>query len=128
MDLRIDPIERFDLNVTAGLVNTIKERDISEVIIGMHRKATVVDSFFGSKIEQLIKSTNKMVLITRCFIPVNAVTRIVVVVPQGRIRDRICPVGQLARSPYTPDRMPHNILLQHRHPALCERSPHPRPV
>lgn len=81
MDLRIDPIERFDLNVTAGLVNTIKERDISEVIIGMHRKATVVDSFFGSKIEQLIKSTNKMVLITRCFIPVNAVTRIVVVVP-----------------------------------------------
>ena len=81
MDLRIDPIERFDLNVTAGLVNTIKERDISEVIIGMHRKATVIDSFFGSKIEQLIKSTNKMVLIARCFIPVNAVTRIVVVVP-----------------------------------------------
>ncbi len=81
MDLRIEPIERFDLNVTAGLVNTIKERDVSEVIIGMHRKATVIDSFFGSKIEQLIKSTSKMVLIARCFIPVNAVTRIVVVVP-----------------------------------------------
>ena len=102
MDLSIEPIERFDLNVTAGLVNTIKERDISEVVIGMHRKATVIDSFFGSKLEQLIHDTHKMVVITRCFIPVNAVTRIVVVVPpkaeyETGFAQWVNPLGRLTR-------------------------------
>lgn len=80
-DARLTPIERYDLNTVTGLLNTIEERDITEVIIGLHRKTTVIDSFFGTKIEQLLKSTNRMVVITRCFIPVNTVTRIVVSVP-----------------------------------------------
>jgi len=81
VDTKLTPIERYDLNVVTGLVNTIEERDISQVIIGMHRKTTVIDSFFGSKVEQLLKSTNKMIVITRCFIPVSTITRIVVSVP-----------------------------------------------
>lgn len=81
VDAKLIPIERYDLNVVTGLVNTIQERDITDVIIGMHRKATVIDSFFGSKIEQLLSATNRMVVITRCFIPVSTITRIVVSVP-----------------------------------------------
>lgn len=80
-DVKLTPIERYDLNIVTGLLNTIEERDITEVVIGFHRKTNVIDSFFGSKIEQLLKSTNRMVLITRCFIPVNTITRIVVSVP-----------------------------------------------
>jgi hypothetical protein len=81
VDAEVTPIERYDINTVAGLINAIEERDITDVIIGMHRKATVIDSFFGAKIEQLLKATNQMVVMTRCFIPVNTVTRIVVAVP-----------------------------------------------
>ena len=81
VDAVVTPIERYDINTVAGLINAIEERDITDVIIGMHRKATVIDSFFGAKIEQLLKATNQMVVMTRCFIPVNTVTRIVVAVP-----------------------------------------------
>lgn len=81
VDVAITPIERYDISTVAGVLNTIAERDIDQIIIGLHRKSTVIDSFFGSKIEQLLKSSNKMFLITRCFIPVNAVTRIVVWAP-----------------------------------------------
>ncbi len=81
VDREILPIERYDLNFVTGLLNTVEERDISNVIIGMHRKTTVIDSFFGSKIERLLESTHKMVVITRCFIPVSTITRIVVSVP-----------------------------------------------
>lgn len=81
VDAEVIPIERYDINIVSGLTNAIEERDISDVIIGMHRKATVIDSFFGAKIEQLLKATNQMVVMTRCFIPVNTVTRIVVAVP-----------------------------------------------
>jgi Kef-type K+ transport system membrane component KefB len=81
VDAKLTVIERYDMNVVAGLVNTIAERDITEVILGMHRKANIIDSFFGSKIEHLLQNTNKMVIITRCFIPVSTITRIVVTVP-----------------------------------------------
>ena len=80
-DARIQPIERYDLNIVTGVLNTVEERDITDLFIGLHRRTNVIDSFFGSKIEQLLKSCNKMVVISRCFIPVNTMTRIVVSVP-----------------------------------------------
>lgn len=80
-DVQVKTLERFDLNIVTGILNAIEERDITEVILGLHRKASFVDSFFGMKVEQLLKSTNRMLIITRCFIPVNTATRIIVWVP-----------------------------------------------
>ncbi|MBD5186376.1 MAG: cation:proton antiporter [Bacteroidales bacterium] len=102
VDASLIPLERFDVNVVSGVLNTIAERDITEVIIGLHRRTNVIDSFFGSKIEQLVKSTPKMVVITRCFIPVNTVTRIVVAVPaksqyETGFRRWVEALGSLAR-------------------------------
>lgn len=80
-DVHIETLERFDLNTVTGVLNVIEERDITEVILGMHRKIGVIDSFFGNKVEKLLRSTNRMLIISRCFIPLNTVTRIVVWVP-----------------------------------------------
>ncbi len=82
VDIDLTPIERYDLNTITGIVNVIEERDINGVILGMHRKTAVIDSFFGSKIDQLLKTTNRMVVISRCYIPINTITRIVVFVPE----------------------------------------------
>lgn len=82
-EVAVEALDRYDLNTVTGILNVINERDITEVILGMHRRATVIDSFFGAKVEQLLKATNKMIIITRCFIPVSTVTRIVVWVPRG---------------------------------------------
>ncbi|MDE6853964.1 MAG: universal stress protein, partial [Muribaculaceae bacterium] len=82
-DIVIDTLDRYDLNTVTGVLNVIQERDITEIIIGMHTRATVIDSFFGSKTEQLLRSTHKMVMIVRCFIPVNTITRVFVWVPAG---------------------------------------------
>lgn len=76
-------IERYDLNIVTGILNAIAERDITEVFLGMHRRTTIIDSFFGSKVEQLLKTTNRMLIISRCYIPLNTITRIVVSVPRG---------------------------------------------
>ena len=81
VDVRLTAIERYDLNTITGIINTIKERNISYLVIGLHQKMTVVDSFFGNKIEHLIKQTNKMMIISRCFIPVSTITRLIISVP-----------------------------------------------
>lgn len=80
-DVEIDTVERYDINTSAGLVNMMVERGATDAIIGLHRRANIIDSFLGKKIEQLLNSTNRMVLVARCYIPVNTVTRIVVWVP-----------------------------------------------
>lgn len=80
-DVRVTTLDRYDLNIATGILNAINERDITEVILGLHRRQTTFDSFFGAKIEQLLKSTNKMLIITRMMMPINTVGRIVIYVP-----------------------------------------------
>ncbi len=81
VDVPLQPIERYDLNFVTGVLNTMEERDINEVVIGLHRRNTVIDSFFGEKLTRLLKSTYRMVVISRFYIPVNTVRRLVVAVP-----------------------------------------------
>lgn len=102
VDAAIIPIERYDMSTPIGILNTIEERDITEVILGMHRKALVIDSFFGPKIEHLLKTTNKMLMISRCYVPLNTITRIVVSVPpkaqyETGFRRWVVKIGNLAR-------------------------------
>jgi Kef-type K+ transport system membrane component KefB/nucleotide-binding universal stress UspA family protein len=82
VNVTMQTIERYDLNTSTGIINTVKERNITDIVVGMHQHSNIVDSFFGSKIEQLLKELNNMVIISRCFIPINTITRIVVVVPE----------------------------------------------
>lgn len=77
----LTPIERYDLNVVTGVINAVAERDANEIIFGLHRRATIADSFFGAKVEQFLRANNRMLIISRCFIPVNTLTRIIVSVP-----------------------------------------------
>lgn len=70
--------ERFDLNVVSGITNMIRQTHATDVVIGFHRKANIVDSFFGQMTDTLLKETLKMVILSRCFIPISTVSRIVV--------------------------------------------------
>ncbi len=83
MDVEVRALERFDISVTAALRNVAVEQEATEIVIGFHRKANIVDSFFGSLVEQLLDSTHRMVIMSRCFIPVDTVTRIIVTVPEN---------------------------------------------
>ena len=82
MDVPARGMERFDINVASALRNVSVELDATEIVIGFHRKANIVDTFFGSIVEQLLAATHKMVIMSRCFIPVDTVGRIVCVVPE----------------------------------------------
>ncbi len=101
-DAPLVPIERFDMNIVTGLLNTIAERDISTIFIGLHRRAGVIDTFYGSKIETLLTKTHRMVVISRTFNPLNTVSRILVVVPdkaqyESGFRAWVEAVGNLTR-------------------------------
>lgn len=81
VNLEIQAIERYDMNTVMGIVNTVKERDITDVVLGIHQRTTPMDSFFGSKVDELLCLLNNMVIITRCYIPINTISRMVLAVP-----------------------------------------------
>ncbi len=81
-DVPVHELERYDVNIGAGLINAMKERDCTDLIIGLHRKSNIVDTFYGSLTEQLLRSSNRMITLSRCFIPVNTVRRLVIVAPR----------------------------------------------
>jgi len=81
VDLEVKEVERFDMNVMSGMVGVMKELDCTDIFIGLHRKSNVVDSFFGKMTEQLLRATNKMVIMNRCFIPPDTIRKVMVAVP-----------------------------------------------
>lgn len=81
VDIEVNDIERYDVNVVAGLTNVAKQNHSSDIFIGLHRKSNIVDSFYGSMTEQLLEYSNKMIFISRCFVPVDTLSRLFVLVP-----------------------------------------------
>lgn len=82
VDIKAKDVERYDVNIVSGLIGVAKERNISDIFIGMHVRSNIVDSFLGNTTEQLLESTHKMVIMSRCYMPVNTIARLVVFVPK----------------------------------------------
>lgn len=103
VDIPVTAIERFDSDVPAGLVNIINERDVNCVVMGLHRRTTLVDSFFGVKMQHILAATNRMMVIARLFNPVNTLRRMVVFVPpkaefESGFRQWLATLGRLAQN------------------------------
>lgn len=81
VDIEVKDIERFDINVVAGVTNEATQNQATDIMIGLHRRSNIVDSFFGAMTEQLLSSTNKMIFISRCFTPVDTLARLIILVP-----------------------------------------------
>ena len=80
-DVGVNRVSRYDLNIASGIVHTIKEYGATDVIIGLHRKMNIVDSFFGNLAENLLKGTYREVIVAKFLMPVNTLRRINVAVP-----------------------------------------------
>ncbi len=80
-DNSVRMITRYDVNVTSGIIQTIKENHITEVVMGLHHKNSFADSFLGDKTDNLLKATNQMTLIYHATQPVSTIKRVVIAVP-----------------------------------------------
>ena len=80
-DTSVRTVLRYDLNIAQGIIHTARENEITDLIIGLHRKTNLLDSFFGSMTESLLGYTHLQIMIAKLLIPVNTLRRIVVAIP-----------------------------------------------
>lgn len=74
------PITRFDVNITNGIIYTIKEHNITDILIGLHHDSTQQD-FFGLTAENIFKRVSDTIYIYKSAQPFNTLKRMVVAVP-----------------------------------------------
>lgn len=95
-------IIRYDMNIVSGLVNVMKETAATELILGLHKQNNVIDSFLGSMEERLLQSSNRMIIMSRCYAPLSTLKRLIVFAPpkaeyETGFKRWINRVGNLAR-------------------------------
>lgn len=74
------PITRFDVNISNGIIYTIKEHNITDILIGLHHNAQQQD-FFGLTAENIFKKVPDTIYIYKPSQPFNTLKRMVVAVP-----------------------------------------------
>ncbi len=80
-DNLLEPLIRYDLNVVNGISNVVKEQKITDLIIGLHEKKGMSDSFLGNLTEGILTKCNTNTMIYKPFQPLATIKRHVVVIP-----------------------------------------------
>ncbi|MBR5183784.1 MAG: cation:proton antiporter, partial [Bacteroidales bacterium] len=80
-DVKVTQVSRYDLNIASGIVHAAEEYNATNLVIGLHWKANIIDSFFGNLTESLLKGTSREVMVARYMIPPTTMSKIHVAVP-----------------------------------------------
>lgn len=80
-DVQIQTQSRLATNITNGILHALNEYEASEIILGMHRRRSMFDTFHGSLINNLLSSMFRQIMIVKCLVPANTLRNIRVFVP-----------------------------------------------
>ena len=72
---------RLSTNAATGILNTASEMNATEIVLGLHHKHGLLDSFLGSFAQSVLKGTHRQLMIVKCLMPVNTMRRLMVAVP-----------------------------------------------
>lgn len=79
--VKIQTYSRWSVNVVSGISHTVKENAITDLILGLHQKAKLTESFYGKLSMDLLASVERQVLILRAIVPINTIQHIHILVP-----------------------------------------------
>lgn len=75
----IIPLTRFDMNISNAIIYTIKEQNITDVLIGLHKNANQKD-FLGPIAENILSKSGETIFIYKNVQPFNTLNRMVIAI------------------------------------------------
>lgn len=72
---------RYDLNIVNGINSVVKEHKISDLILGLHIKQGITDSFLGNLTDGILAKCNTTTLIYKPTQPLGTIKRHIIIVP-----------------------------------------------
>lgn len=77
---KIIPLTRFDMNISNGIIYTIKEQNITDILIGINTDPKQ-NNFPGPVTEDIVNKSFETVFLYECIQPFNTLKRMLVTVP-----------------------------------------------
>jgi len=75
----IIPLTRFDINTSNGIIYTVKEQNITDVLIGINNDPKQKD-FAGSNTESILKKSGETIFLYKAHQPFNTLKRMIVAI------------------------------------------------
>lgn len=72
---------RYDLNTASGIIHAAREYEATDIVLGLHWKGNIMDSFFGQLTEAILRNLSRQVMISKFIMPLNTIKRVIVAVP-----------------------------------------------
>ncbi|NDW18183.1 cation:proton antiporter [Dysgonomonas sp. 216] len=83
-DNQVTGLVRYDIDIPNAITGVVKEHKITDLVLGLHQKKDISDSFLGMVTENLLtKCNHTTVFIYRGFQPLATVKRHLVFIPQN---------------------------------------------
>lgn len=77
----VQPLRRYDMNVLNGILGIVKKYSITDVVMGLHVKQEISESFLGSLIEGVLDKTRSTTFIYKAIQPLSTVKKRLVIIP-----------------------------------------------
>lgn len=77
----IKKLSRYDINIASGIIHTVKEQEITSLIIGLRRDTDTKSPILGNLAVNLLRSLSCEIVLSRLMVPINTLSQIVVTVP-----------------------------------------------
>jgi Kef-type K+ transport system membrane component KefB len=82
-DTHLTQLLRYDLNIVNGITSVIKEHNITDLVLGLHIKKGISESFLGNLTEGILEKSNTTTLVYKPAQPLSTVTRYLIVIPEN---------------------------------------------
>jgi Kef-type K+ transport system membrane component KefB len=81
VDQKVDIMATIDRNVTSGILRIIKEKFITDIVLGWSPGKNLADIIFGQTFDILVKRTSENIFITRFLLPLNVQRNLILICP-----------------------------------------------
>jgi len=82
-DVYLTKLIRYDLNIINGITGVIREQNITDLVLGLHIKKGISESFLGNLTEGILAKNNTTTFVYKPAQPISTIKRHIVVIPKN---------------------------------------------
>jgi Kef-type K+ transport system membrane component KefB/nucleotide-binding universal stress UspA family protein len=86
-DIHLTELLRYDANVVNAITSVMKENRITDLVMGLHIKKEITESFLGNLTEGILKNCNATTFVYKPVQPVSTIVRHFVIIPEHAERE-----------------------------------------
>ena len=81
-DTQMKDLLRYDLSVSNAIASVVKEREITDLVVGLHKEKDIPAAFLGHIVESLLAESSVSTFIYKPAQPISTVRRHLIIIPE----------------------------------------------